>query len=248
MHAPRWNSSVCLLALGMACLRLSTSKCNARPTPALRRKALRVQRAESWPHHGPWEVDYHDRQMLESAWPKDVPRGGAFTATRGHPAATSSARHTVRVLGCFGLWYILNVWYNIVNKRALIALPLPMSVAILQLGIGSLWVCCQWALGIRPWPEMPSSEGMRRLTPVAFFHGGGQLATVISLGAGMVSFTHVVKAMEPFFSALVAAVCFQQVFRLQVYAALLPVVAGVSLACYTGEDELLIAQHRRSTR
>ena len=62
------------------------------------------------------------------------------------------------------------------------------------------------------------------------------MATVLSLGAGAVSFTHVVKAMEPFFSALVAAVWFRQVFRWQVYAALLPVVAGVSLACAKGES------------
>jgi hypothetical protein len=31
-----------------------------------------------------------------------------------------------------------------------------------------------------------------------------------------VSFTHIVKAMEPFFSALVAAVCFRQIFKPQV--------------------------------
>lgn len=61
------------------------------------------------------------------------------------------------------------------------------------------------------------------------------MATVLSLGAGSVSFTHVVKAMEPFFSAVVAGVWFRQVFRWQVYAALLPVVAGVSLACAKGE-------------
>lgn len=66
------------------------------------------------------------------------------------------------------------------------------------------------------------------------------MATVLSLGAGAVSFTHVVKAMEPFFSALVAAVWFRQVFRWQVYAALLPVVAGVSLACAKGEQDSIV--------
>lgn len=91
-------------------------------------------------------------------------------------------------------------------------------------------------MGLRSRPGKLTSSGAGRLTPVAFFHGGGQLATVLSLGAGAVSFTHVVKAMEPLFSALVAAVWFRQVFRWQVYAALIPVVAGVSLACAKGKS------------
>ncbi|CAM9460581.1 unnamed protein product, partial [Ectocarpus sp. 13 AM-2016] len=141
------------------------------------------------------------------------------------------------VLGYFGLWYALNVWYNIVNKKVLNALPLPSSIAVLQLGIGSLWVGTQWLVRARTPPGKLAATGAARLTPVAFFHGGGQLATVLSLGAGAVSFTHVVKAMEPFFSALVAAVWFRQIFRWQVYASLLPVVAGVSLACAKGGRE-----------
>lgn len=141
---------------------------------------------------------------------------------------------TARVLGYFGLWYALNVWYNIINKKVLNALDLPIPIAVLQLGIGSLWVTALWTVGIRKRPGKLTSSGVNRLSPVAFFHGGGQLATVLSLGAGAVSFTHVVKAMEPFFSALVAAVCFRQVFRWQVYASLVPVVAGVALACAKG--------------
>lgn len=115
-------------------------------------------------------------------------------------------------------------------------MALPASIAVAQLGIGSIWVGTQWLLGVRTRPGKLTNAGVSRLTPVAFFHGGGQLATVLSLGAGAVSFTHVVKAMEPFFSALVAAVWFRQVFRWQVYASLTPVVAGVALACAKGED------------
>lgn len=69
--------------------------------------------------------------------------------------------------------------------------------------------------------------------PVGVFHGLGQICTVLSLGAGAVSFTHIVKAMEPFFSALVAMIYFHQIFSIQVYLTLIPVVFGVSLACYS---------------
>mmetsp|Transcript_56572 Transcript_56572/g.169197 ORF Transcript_56572/g.169197 Transcript_56572/m.169197 type:complete len:234 (+) Transcript_56572:802-1503(+) len=54
---------------------------------------------------------------------------------------------------------------------------------------------------------------------------------MISLGAGPVSFTHIVKALEPFFSALVSALVFGTWMKPQVYATLIPVVGGVSYAC-----------------
>lgn len=74
---------------------------------------------------------------------------------------------------------------------------------------------------------------IQAIYPVGIFHGLGQICTVLSLGAGAVSFTHIVKAMEPFFSALVAMVFFNQIFSLHVYLTLIPVVFGVSLACYS---------------
>ena len=176
-------------------------------------------------------------QHLASSPPTPTPTSTTSTTDSVSPKSDADRRgivDTARVLGYFLLWYALNVWYNIVNKRVLNALDLPVSIAVLQLGIGSLWVSTQWGLGVRTRPGELTSSGLSRLTPVAFFHGGGQLATVLSLGAGAVSFTHVVKAIEPFFSALVAAVWFGQVFRWQVYASLLPVVAGVALACAKG--------------
>ena len=41
------------------------------------------------------------------------------------------------------------------------------------------------------------------------------------------------SALEPFFSALVSGVALGAWMRPQVYATLLPVVAGVALACYS---------------
>jgi solute carrier family 35 protein E1 len=55
---------------------------------------------------------------------------------------------------------------------------------------------------------------------------------MVSLGAGPVSFTHIVKAMEPFFSALVSALLSNKWMPWYVYATLLPVVGGVGYASY----------------
>lgn len=47
-------------------------------------------------------------------------------------------------------------------------------------------------------------------------HTTGHIMTVVSLGAGAVSFTHIVKAAEPFFSTVMSAVFLKSVFRWQV--------------------------------
>lgn len=54
---------------------------------------------------------------------------------------------------------------------------------------------------------------------------------MVSLGAGPVSFTHIVKALEPFFSAVVSAVAFGKWMHPMVYVTLIPVVGGVAYAC-----------------
>merc|ERR1711957_606809 len=43
--------------------------------------------------------------------------------------------------------------------------------------------------------------------------------------------THIVKALEPFFSAIVSALVFKKWMKPQVYASLIPVVGGVGYAC-----------------
>lgn len=56
------------------------------------------------------------------------------------------------------------------------------------------------------------------------------VTAVLSLGAGAVSFTHIVKAAEPVFTAGFSAALLGQTFAAPVYLSLLPIIAGVSLA------------------
>lgn len=128
----------------------------------------------------------------------------------------------------FGLWYALNVLYNIQNKRVLSLVDLPWSVAVAQLAVGSLYSQTAWAT-IRA-PPSHLLTAMSETKWIALFHGAGQACTVIALGASAVSSAHVVKALEPLFSALVSAIVFQKMLNPKVYASLLPVVAGVALA------------------
>ena len=138
--------------------------------------------------------------------------------------------HRLKVAFYFGLWYALNILYNISNKKVLNVLPLPLTVASIQLGIGAMYVGAIWFLQIRPMPRL-TPGGKEIVKRVGVCHMSGQILTVTALGAGTVSFAHIVKASEPFFSAAVSAVVFQRRMKPQVYATLLPVVGGVAYAC-----------------
>jgi len=106
----------------------------------------------------------------------------------------------------------------------------PATVAAIQLGVGSLYTVCIWLMRLRERPRL-TQKGRIAAFQVGFFHSLGQLCTVLSLGAGPVSFTHIVKAMEPFFSALISGLVTGAWMPVSVYLALLPVVGGVGYAC-----------------
>jgi len=149
---------------------------------------------------------------------------------RGGESTNSAMKERLKVGMYFGIWYALNVFYNIVNKKVLNVLPAPLVVGTGQLGIGALYAGLVWFLGLRAAPKL-TAEGKSRVTQVGLYHSLGQLASMMSLGAGPVSFTHIVKALEPFFSAVVSGLYFGKWMKPQVYATLIPVVGGVGYAC-----------------
>jgi len=109
-------------------------------------------------------------------------------------------------------------------------LAAPWTIGTIQLGIGGAYAALLWFLRLRKAPVL-TSEGRKRISKVGFYHGSGQLLSMVSLGAGPVSFTHIVKALEPFFSAMISGFVFKKWMKPQVYATLLPVVGGVGYAC-----------------
>merc|ERR1712032_424110 len=74
-------------------------------------------------------------------------------------------------------------------------------------------------------------EGKDICYRIGTYHSIGMLLSLISFGAGPISFTHIVKASEPFFSALVSAIVLGIWMKPQVYITLIPVVGGVAYAC-----------------
>ncbi|CAE8617554.1 unnamed protein product [Polarella glacialis] len=139
------------------------------------------------------------------------------------------SKRTLKLLFLFTLWYVLNVAYNIGNKLVLTALPTPWMSATIELFFGLPYVGFLWATGLRKAPKL-SLDNLKTLAPSAFFLSATHVGGVISFGAGAISFTHVLKATEPVWTALLSAVFFREFLHPAVYASLVPIIGGVALA------------------
>ena len=112
-----------------------------------------------------------------SAWSLGVPKGLPKTPTRAlqqqrqqnqviaaAPASTTALKatevtggakaedglmETLKTGSFFALWYLFNIGYNIYNKKALNALPIPYTMAALQLFVGIPYVAVLWLTGLR---------------------------------------------------------------------------------------------------
>jgi len=130
------------------------------------------------------------------------------------------------------VWYTLNAAYNIFNKRVVNVIKLSVTVGTLHLLVGMIYSMIVWGLRIRDAPRL-SWNDTKLLLPIAFFNMLGHISACISLAAGAVSFTHIVKSAEPVFTSLFAGLFLRQVFPWYVYAALFPIIAGVAITSIT---------------
>lgn len=137
------------------------------------------------------------------------------------------------VLGIlFGLWYLFNIYFNIYNKQVLKVYPYPVTVTLVQFAVGSVLVILMWMLNLYKRPKITGAQ-LAAILPLAVVHTLGNLFTNMSLGKVAVSFTHTIKAMEPFFSVVLSAMFLGEFPTIWVVSSLLPIVGGVALASMT---------------
>lgn len=155
--------------------------------------------------------------------------GGGKTSTSPMMNILDQYKSTLTLGGYFGLWYFLNIYYNIYNKNALNQVSMPWTIAFVQMFMGVVYVVPLWLTGLRKAPVL-NMENVKNVSPIAAMHALAHVTAVISLGAGAVSFTHIVKAAEPAFTALFSAIFLKQFFAAPVYLTLIPVMGGVAIA------------------
>lgn len=135
------------------------------------------------------------------------------------------------------VWYLGNIYYNIYNKKACIALGknahghsnAHWALSAAQLFVGVLFVLPLWLTGARKAPSM-TMDNWKELSPVGLWASLAHAFSVLALGAGAVSFGQIVKAAEPVFAAATNAVLLKDIDHPMVYAALIPIIGGVGLA------------------
>merc|ERR1719424_37700 len=130
---------------------------------------------------------------------------------------------------CFFAWFFLNVMYNITNKKCQNAFPMPWTMTVVSLFVGVPYILLLWASGLRKAPKL-NPGWWKTLLPIGAAHALGHAGAVIALGAGAVSFAQTVKAAEPVFTCVLSYFVLGTVFKWPVYASLLPIIGGVSLA------------------
>jgi len=165
-------------------------------------------------------------------WRTPVARsaGGAPSSGPGPRAITAAAILELALLGSlFAAWYISNIVFNIYNKQTLQAFPYPLTITTLQLIIGAAIAMLLWATRIVKPPRV-SMNLIKGMLPLAIIHCSGNLLTNMSLGSVAVSFTHTIKAMEPFFTVVLSSLFLGEHPTLGVLLTLLPIVGGVAIA------------------
>ncbi|KAK1269959.1 hypothetical protein QJS04_geneDACA005039 [Acorus gramineus] len=139
--------------------------------------------------------------------PKDAFKVRASGGGDGGGAAEAKMEKLMQTLqlgALFGLWYLFNIYFNIYNKQVLKVYPFPVTVTTVQFAIGSVFVLFMWVSNLYERPKISSSQ-LVAILPLAIVHTLGNLFTNMSLGKVAVSFTHTIKAMEPFFSVILSA-------------------------------------------
>ncbi|KAG5536918.1 hypothetical protein RHGRI_024376 [Rhododendron griersonianum] len=169
--------------------------------------------------------------------PDREPRGVEVRAAEScageeEDAKASGLSKTLELGSLFGLWFLFNIYFNIYNKQVLKVFPFPLTISTIQFAAGTILVTLMWTLNLYKRPKISGAQ-LAVILPLAMVHTLGNLFTNMSLGKVAVSFTHTIKAMEPFFSVVLSAMFLGEMPTIWVIGSLLPVVGGVGLASMT---------------
>jgi len=149
------------------------------------------------------------------------------------PSQSFADKYPALITGFFFfMWYLLNVIFNILNKKIYNYFPYPYFVSVIHLLVGVAYCLVSWSIGL-PKRAPIDKDLLLLLTPVAICHALGHVMTNVSFATVAVSFTHTIKALEPFFNASASQFVLGQQIPFTLWLSLAPVVLGVSMASLT---------------
>ncbi|PKA54570.1 Phosphoenolpyruvate/phosphate translocator 2, chloroplastic [Apostasia shenzhenica] len=210
-------------------------------TSRVRIKSVTVPSKRLWSatHHGALglrrTILCSDRYLWLGRMPAGALADGANPVPEAVPEESSASgglAQTAVLVVLVALWYIFNIYFNVYNKQVLDFYPFPATITAFQFALGSILALIMWSPNIYKRPKISISQ-LAAILPLAIAHTLGNLFTNMSLGKVAVSFTHTVKAMEPFFSVLFSALFLGELPTIWIIYSLLPIVGGVALTSFT---------------
>ncbi|KAL3421265.1 triose-phosphate transporter [Phlyctema vagabunda] len=144
------------------------------------------------------------------------------------------------------IWYSSSALTNTSSKVILNVFPQPATLTMVQFGfVSTLCVFLSWfsnmvpalknrVLALRHGIRRPSKEVFRTTLPMAIFSLVGHLLSSKATTLIAVSLVHTIKGLSPLFTVFAYRVVYQIHYPRSTYVSLVPLTAGVGLAC-TGE-------------
>ncbi len=140
------------------------------------------------------------------------------------------------VLLCL-LWYAASALSNTSGGEVLNAFPFPVTLTIVQFGFVAS--CCvvvgalPFRIGLARGIRRPSKEILSITAPMSLFQLGGHVFSSIATVKIPVSLVHTTKALSPLFTVMAYRALFAVRYSMATYISLIPLTAGVMLACST---------------
>ncbi|XP_011047342.1 PREDICTED: phosphoenolpyruvate/phosphate translocator 2, chloroplastic-like isoform X3 [Populus euphratica] len=97
---------------------------------------------------------------------------------------------TMQLGAMFGIWYLLNIYFNIFNKQVLKVYPFPATITAFQFGCGTVMIIIMWALNLcnRPKLTRPQTPAFWVLSSLVPLVGGVGLASLTEVSFNWIGF------------------------------------------------------------
>ncbi|KAK2802972.1 suppressor of loss of ypt1 [Onygenales sp. PD_10] len=151
-----------------------------------------------------------------------------------------------KLVGLCLVWYMTSALTNTSSKSILNALPKPITLTIVQFGfvalscsllttLASIFPSLRRAIpALKNGLRSPTPEVLKTALPLAVFQLLGHILSSMATSQIPVSLVHTIKGLSPLFTVLAYRFLFRIRYARATYLSLIPLTAGVMLACSSG--------------
>ncbi|KAJ5794433.1 hypothetical protein N7457_001032 [Penicillium paradoxum] len=189
---------------------------------------------------------HRPRKSISEAITTIRTRNGSMSANAHELAEALRAPVSYRLTALCIVWYLTSALTNTSSKSILNALPMPITLTMIQFAFVSFW-CLLLVYLSTVIPQLrqsipilqhgiryPSRDVISTALPLAVFQLAGHILSSMATAQIPVSLVHTIKGLSPLFTVLAYRVLFRIRYARATYLSLIPLTLGVMLACSTG--------------